>query len=102
MKKITMVINGREYTRNGISAGDYEEFTDLRNLVNPDGDYNREDIENIRKALSIAFSGQISADELKEADVTELIYQFMAVDALIAAGLQEKVEKMKADFGIGE
>ena len=39
---------------------------------------------------------------VKEADVTELIYQFMAVDALVAAGLKEKVEKMKKDFGIGE
>ena len=44
----------------------------------------------------------ITPEELKQADVTELIYQFMAVDALIAAGLKEKVEKMKADFGIGE
>lgn len=71
-------------------------------MVNPDGDYNREDIENIRKALTIAFKGQVTAEELKKADVTELIYQFMAVDALVAAGLKEKVEKMKADFGIGE
>lgn len=100
--KVSMILNGKEYTREGISAGDYEEFTDLRNLVNPDGDYNREDIKNIREALSIAFGGQVTPEELKAADVTELIYQFMAVDALIAAGLQEKVEKMKADFGIGE
>lgn len=100
--KVTMILNGKEYTRDGISAGDYEEFTDLRNMVNPDGDYNREDIKNIRKALEIAFKGQVKADELKEADVTELIYQFMAVDALVAAGLKEKVEKMKKDFGIGE
>lgn len=71
-------------------------------MVNPEGDYNREDIENIRKGLSIAFGGQVTPEELKAADVTELIYQFMAVDALIAAGLKEKVEKMKADFGIGE
>ena len=100
--KLTMILNGKEYTRDGISAGDYEEFTDLRNMVNPDGDYNREDIENIRKALSIAFKEQVTPEELKQADGTELIYQFMAVDALVAAGLKEKVEKMKADFGIGE
>lgn len=100
--KVTMILNGKEYTRDGISAGDYEEFTDLRNVVNPEGDYNREDIETIRKALSIAFKGQVTTEELKQADVTELIYQFMAVDALVAAGLKEKVEKMKADFGIGE
>lgn len=102
MKKITMVLNNKEYERRGISAGDYEEFTDLRNMVNPDGDYNRDDIKNIRKALVVAFGGQFTEDELREMDVTELIYQFMAVDALIAAGLKEKVEKMKADFGIGE
>lgn len=100
--KVTMILNGKEYTREGISAGDYEEFTDLRNTVNPDGDYNREDIKNMREALSIAFGGKISAEELKAADVTELIYQFMAVDALIATDLQKRVEKMKADFGIGE
>lgn len=100
--KVTMILNGKEYTREGISAGDYEEFTDLRNTVNPDGDYNREDIKNMREALSIAFGGQVSAEELKKADVTELIYQFMAVDALIATDLQKRVEKMKADFGIGE
>lgn len=100
--KVSMILNGKEYTREGISAGDYEEFTDLRNLVNPDGDYTREDVKNIREALSIAFGGQVTPEELKDADVTELIYQFMAVDALIAAGLKKKVEKMKADFGIGE
>lgn len=100
--KVTMILNGKEYTREGISAGDYEEFTDLRNMVNPDGEYNREDIKNIREALSVAFGGQVSAEELKQADVTELIYQFMAVDALIAKDLQNRVEKMKADFGIGE
>lgn len=100
--KVTMILNGKEYTREGISAGDYEEFTDLRNMVNPDGEYNREDIKNIREALSVAFGGQVSAEELKQADVTELIYQFMAVDALIATDLQNRVEKMKADFGIGE
>lgn len=100
--KVTMILNGKEYTREGISAGDYEEFTDLRNMVNPDGEYNREDIKNIRGALSVAFGGQVSAEELKQADVTELIYQFMAVDALIATDLQNRVEKMKADFGIGE
>ena len=100
--KVKMILNNNEYTREGISAGDYEEFTDIRNMVNPEGDYNREDIENIRKGLSIAFGGQVTPEELKAADVTELIYQFMAVDALIAAGLKEKVEKMKADFGIGE
>lgn len=100
--KVTMILNGKEYTREGISAGDYEEFTDLRNMVNPDGEYNREDIKNIREALSVAFGGQVSAEELKQADATELIYQFMAVDALIATDLQNRVEKMKADFGIGE
>lgn len=100
--KVKMILNNKEYIREGISAGDYEEFTDIRNMVNPEGDYNREDIENIRKGLSIAFGGQVTPEELKAADVTELIYQFMAVDALIAAGLKEKVEKMKADFGIGE
>ena len=100
--KVTMILNGKEYTREGISAGDYEKFTDLRNTVNPDGDYNREDIKNMREALSIAFGGQISAEELKSADATELIYQFMAVDTLIATDLQKRVEKMKADFGIGE
>lgn len=100
--KVTMILNGKEYTREGISAGDYEEFTDLRNMVNPDGEYNREDIKNIREALSVAFSGKVSAEELKQADVTELIYQFMAVDALIATDLKKRVEKMKADFGIGE
>lgn len=100
--KVTMILNGKEYTREGISAGDYEEFTDLRNTVNPDGEYNRDDIKNMREALSIAFGGQVSAEELKNADVTELIYQFMAVDALIATDLQKRVEKMKADFGIGE
>lgn len=100
--KVTMILNGKEYTREGISAGDYEEFTDLRNTVNPDGEYNRDDIKNMREALSIAFGEQVSAEELKKADVTELIYQFMAVDALIATDLQKRVEKMKADFGIGE
>lgn len=100
--KVSMILDEKEYTREGISAGDYEEFTDLRNMVNPDGDYNREDIQNMRKALSIAFGGQVSEEELKKADVTELIYQFMAVDALIATDLQKRVEKMKADFGIGE
>lgn len=100
--KVTMILNGKEYTRQGISAGDYEEFTDLRNMVNPDGEYNRDDIKTIREALSIAFAGQVTPEELKAADVTELIYQFMAVDALIATDLQQRVEKMKADFGIGE
>lgn len=102
MKKITMYLNNKEYERNGISAGDYEEFTEIRDTVNPDGDYGKEDIKGIRKALVIAFGGQFTEEELKQMDVTELIYQFMAVDALIAAGLKEKVEKMKADFGIGE
>ena len=55
--KVKMILNNKEYTREGISAGDYEEFTDIRNMVNPEGDYNREDIENIRKGLSIAFGG---------------------------------------------
>ena len=100
--KITMILNGKEYKREGISAGDYEEFTDIRNTVNPDGEYNRDDIAQMRKALSVALSGQVSAEELKDADVTDVIYQFMAVDALIAADLKKRVEKMKADFGIGE
>lgn len=100
--KVTMILNGKEYTRDGISAGDYEDFTDIRNNVNPDGEYNRDDIKNMREALSIAFGGQVSAEELREADATELIYQFMAVDALIATDLQKRVEKMKRDFGIGE
>jgi hypothetical protein len=102
MKKITLILNNKEYERNGISAGDYEEFSDIRDTVNPDGDYNKTDIQNMRRALVVAFGGQFSEEELKAMDVTELIYQFMAVDALIAAGLKEKVEKMKADFGIGE
>ncbi|WP_405382739.1 phage tail assembly chaperone G [Phascolarctobacterium sp.] len=100
--KITMILNNKEYERNGISAGDYEEFCDIRDTVNPDGDYSRDDIKKMREGLVVAFGGQFTAEELKAADAGEVVYQFMAVDAMVAAGLKEKVEKMKATFGIGE
>lgn len=100
--KTTIILNNKEYERNGISAGDYEEFCDIRDTVNPDGDYSRDDIKKMREGLVIAFGGQFTADELAGVDVSEVIYQFMAVDALMAAGLKEKVEKMKSNFGIGK
>lgn len=100
--KITMKVGNKEYARNGITCGDYEEFIRLRNEVNPDGEYNVEDMQTMRKALAVAFKGQVTAEELREADATEVIYQFMAVDTLVAGGLKTKVEKMQADFGLGE
>lgn len=100
--KVKIIVGNKEYERDGISAGDYEEFTELRDQVNPDGDYKREDIEKMCEALKVAFNNQIPLEDLKKVDVTELIYQFMAVDALIGGELKKKIEKMKADFGVGE
>ena len=41
-------------------------------------------------------------EDLKKTDATELIYHFMAVDAIIASDLKKKIDKLKADFGEGE
>ena len=100
--KITMQVGNKQYERDGITCGDYEDFIELREAVNPDGDYSIDDMKKMRKALAIAFKGQVTEDELRDADATEIIYQFMAVDALVAGGLKSKVEKMKSDFGLGE
>ncbi len=100
--KVQLIIGNKEYVRDGISAGDYEEFTEIRDQVNPDGDYKKEDIELMCKALQVAFKNQIPMEDLKKVDTTDLIYHFMAVDAIIAADLKKKIEKMKADFGVGE
>ena len=54
--KVKLIVGNKEYERDGISAGDYEEFTEIRDQVNPDGDYKKEDSELICKALQVAFS----------------------------------------------
>lgn len=100
--KVKLIVGNKEYERDGISAGDYEEFTEIRDQVNPDGDYKKGDIELICKALQVAFSNQIPMEDLKKTDATELIYHFMAVDAIIASDLKKKIDKLKADFGEGE
>lgn len=104
MRKTVLVLNNKEYERNGISAGDYESFCDIKAGVDPDGtgDYSKSDLQLMREGLTLAYGNQFSAEELKNLDTAELIYQFLAVDAMVATGLKEKMDKLKADFGIGE
>ena len=45
---VTMILNGKEYTRDGISAGDYEEFTDYYPAYK-----NAHDIKDLKNAIGI-------------------------------------------------
>ena len=97
MKK-SIIVNNTEYSMDDIEAGVYEDYCDLKQKVNPDGEYSAEDIKNMRAAIACAYGNQFEADDLKKMPVTNVMVEFVCLDAWVAKEFERKFEKAKSIF----
>lgn len=97
MKK-SIIVNGTEHVITDIEAGIYEEFCEAKEKVNPDGEYSAADIKNMREAIAIAYGGEFTAEDLKKMPVTDVMVEFVCLDAWVAKEFERKFEKAQQLF----
>lgn len=101
MKK-SIIVNNKEYSMNDIEAGVYEEYCEAKEKVNPDEEYSAADIRNMREAIAIAYGNEFTADDLKKMPVTDVMVEFVCLDAWVAKEFERKFEKAQQLFTGGK
>ena len=95
-RKIT--VNEKEYIITDIEAGVYEEFCEVKEKVNPDGEYSAADIKNMREAIAIAYGNKFAAEDLKKMPVSDVMVEFVCLDAWVAKEFERKFEEAQKLF----
>lgn len=101
MKK-SIIVNNTEHSMNDIEAGVYEEYCEAKEKVNPDGEYSAADIRNMRETIAIAYGNEFTAEDLKKMPVTDVMVEFVCLDAWVAKEFERKLEKAQQLFTNGK
>lgn len=97
MQKRKFIVNNKEYELN-VDVETYEKFIEVRDKVNPVGEYKLEDIKYMKEAVATAYNYAFSTADLNKIPIENLIFEFLGVDALIAKAIEKKLEKLDANF----
>lgn len=101
MQKRKFIVNNKEYDLN-MDVETYEKFTEVRNKVTPDGEYQIEDIKYMKEAVAVAYNNQFKKEDLNKIPIENLIFEFFSIDMLIAKAIENKLTKLDLNFNQGK
>ena len=97
MQKRKFIVNNKEYELN-INVETYEKFIEIRDKVNPEGEYKLEDIKYMKEAVANAYNYDFSIADLNRIPIENLIFEFIGIDAFIAQKIEKKLENLNLNF----
>lgn len=98
-----VTLNKKQYFSGIINRKKYKDYCNLRNRLATQELYGEEDIDDMVKVIIEVFDNQFTEEDIdKYWDVSDIIFNFSAIDLSIAEKVNNKAAKVEKAFTKGK
>lgn len=98
-----ITVKGKKYESGKMHRKKYSDYIEVRNKLNEKEIFDDSDLDYMVSAIVKVFDNQFTEDDVNEdMEVSDIIFNFSAIDFEVATKVNKKVEKVTKDFTKGK
>lgn len=98
-----ITVKGKKYESGKMHRKKYSDFIKVRNKLNEKEIFDDSDLDDMVSAIVKVFDNKFTEDDVNEdMEVSDIIFNFSAIDFEVATKVNKKVEKVTKDFTKGK
>lgn len=98
-----ITVKGKKYESGKMHRKKYSDFIKVRNKLNEKEIFDDSDLDDMVSAIVNVFDNKFTEDDVNEdMEVSDIIFNFSAIDFEVATKVNKKVEKVTKDFTKGK